>query len=152
MHFLSSDSTRIHFFTVNMTRLISFLRIGLLLIFTSQSIMPVATFAAFDLYRNADSGFIEAGQSMRINGSFLVTTNFTLTGGYFDYRPAGIACSAGQILSWSGSVSRWLCGSDQGTVGSGLTSNYLPKWNGSNLVNSLYYDDGTNIGIGTSSP
>lgn len=33
----------------------------------------------------------------------------------------------------------------------GLTSNYLPKWNGSKLANSLIYDNGTNVGIGTSS-
>lgn len=33
-----------------------------------------------------------------------------------------------------------------------LTTNYHTKWNGSNLVNSLIYDNGTNVGIGTTSP
>ncbi len=33
-----------------------------------------------------------------------------------------------------------------------LTTNYLTKWNGSKLANSLLYDNGTNVGIGTTSP
>ena len=32
------------------------------------------------------------------------------------------------------------------------TANFLSKWNGSALVTSQVYDNGTNIGIGTSSP
>lgn len=32
---------------------------------------------------------------------------------------------------------------------SGLTTNYLPKWNGTALVNSLAFDNGTNFSIGT---
>ena len=33
-----------------------------------------------------------------------------------------------------------------------LTTNYLPKWSTTSLVNSLIYDDGTYVGIGTASP
>ena len=32
------------------------------------------------------------------------------------------------------------------------TANFLSKWNGSALVTSQVYDNGTNIGIGNSSP
>jgi hypothetical protein len=32
------------------------------------------------------------------------------------------------------------------------TTNYLSKWNGTALVSSSVFDDGTNVGIGTSSP
>jgi len=39
-----------------------------------------------------------------------------------------------------------------GAAYSSLTSNFLPKWNGGTFVNSLIYDSGTNIGIGTTSP
>ena len=40
-----------------------------------------------------------------------------------------------------------------GNLNGGGTSNYLPKWTGStSLGDSLIYDSGTNIGIGTSSP
>jgi hypothetical protein len=34
----------------------------------------------------------------------------------------------------------------------GLTTNYLPKWNGSGFGNSNIFDDGTNVGIGTTTP
>ena len=33
-----------------------------------------------------------------------------------------------------------------------ITSNYLPRYNGTGYVNSVIYDNGTNVGIGTSSP
>lgn len=36
-------------------------------------------------------------------------------------------------------------------VGS-LTANYIPKWGTTSLVNGLVYDNGTNVGIGTSAP
>jgi hypothetical protein len=40
-----------------------------------------------------------------------------------------------------------------GSVGGSGSPNYMPKWiTGANLGNSLIYDDGTNIGIGTDSP
>jgi len=32
------------------------------------------------------------------------------------------------------------------------TTNYLSKWNGTELVSSIVYDDGTNVGIGTTTP
>lgn len=34
----------------------------------------------------------------------------------------------------------------------GLTTNYLPKWNGSGFGNSGVFDNGTNVGIGTATP
>lgn len=34
----------------------------------------------------------------------------------------------------------------------GLTTNYLPKWNGSGFWNSIIFDNGTNVGIGTTTP
>lgn len=40
-----------------------------------------------------------------------------------------------------------------GTVTGSGTTNYLSKWSSSSsLTNSLFYDDGTNVGIGTTSP
>lgn len=33
-----------------------------------------------------------------------------------------------------------------------LNNHYIPKWNGSSLANGLLYDNGTNIGIGTTAP
>lgn len=38
------------------------------------------------------------------------------------------------------------------TIPTGLTTNYLPKWNGSTLTNSLLYSSATGVGIGTAVP
>jgi hypothetical protein len=34
----------------------------------------------------------------------------------------------------------------------GLTTNFLPRWSGTGLVNSQIFDNGVNVGIGTNSP
>lgn len=39
-----------------------------------------------------------------------------------------------------------------GNLTNNLTTNYIPKWNGSSMVNSLISDDGTNIQIGVGTP
>jgi hypothetical protein len=58
--------------------------------------------------------------------------------------------SNGQVLKYNGTS--WVNDSDAGITGSG-TTNYLPKFTGaSTLGNSLVYDNGTNVGIGTASP
>ena len=38
------------------------------------------------------------------------------------------------------------------TTPTGLTTNYVSKWNGTAFANSQLFDNGTNIGIGTTSP
>ncbi|MFZ2255875.1 MAG: hypothetical protein WAW59_02400 [Patescibacteria group bacterium] len=48
------------------------------------------------------------------------------------------------LASWSSSF-----GETDPKIGT-LTTNYLPKWTGSTLGNSQIFDNGTNIGIGTS--
>lgn len=58
----------------------------------------------------------------------------------------------------SSSVTGALSGTDWNTFNSkfntptGLTTNFLPKWNGSGFGNSSVFDNGTNIGIGTTNP
>ncbi len=61
----------------------------------------------------------------------------------------------GDIIYWNGSS--WTIG--QPGPSSGITpicgsptTNYVQKWTGSNLCNSIIYDDGTNVGIGTTTP
>ncbi|NPA34037.1 MAG: hypothetical protein GXO48_03795 [Chlorobi bacterium] len=63
--------------------------------------------------------------------------------------------SAGDILVWNGS--QWQI--QQPSTSSGITpicnsptSNFLQKWTGVDLCNSIIYDNGTNVGIGTTSP
>ncbi|MDO8407991.1 MAG: hypothetical protein Q7S95_02010, partial [bacterium] len=43
-------------------------------------------------------------------------------------------------------------GSLAGAAYSSLTASYLPKWSSGTWANSLVYDDGTNVGIGTTTP
>ncbi|MBU2329867.1 helix-turn-helix domain-containing protein, partial [Patescibacteria group bacterium] len=43
-------------------------------------------------------------------------------------------------------------GSLAGASVSSLTNNYLPKWNNGTFSNSLIYDNGSSLGVGTSSP
>lgn len=38
------------------------------------------------------------------------------------------------------------------TTCGGVLTNYVQKWNGSQLCNSIIYDNGTNVGIGTTTP
>ncbi|MBI4709459.1 MAG: hypothetical protein HY764_04655, partial [Candidatus Portnoybacteria bacterium] len=64
------------------------------------------------------------------------------------------------ISQASSSVSGYLSSSDWNSFNnkmgsstiSSLTTNYIPKWTGSIFNNSLIFDDGFNIGIGSSSP
>ena len=72
----------------------------------------------------------------------------------------GLSLSTQQLslgLASSG-VTGALSGADWNTFNNkqsaitGLTTNYLPKWNGSGFGNSQIFDNGTNIGIGTATP
>ena len=80
-----------------------------------------------------------------------VAGNLRVTGAIYDSNNA--AGSSGQVLSSTGTGTDWVSLSEiTGVDGTG-TANYVTKWQDSNTVtNSVMYDDGTNIGIGTTSP
>ena len=65
----------------------------------------------------------------------------------------GSAGTSGQVLSSTGTATDWVSLSEiSGVDGSG-TANYLAKWaDGDSITNSVIYDNGTNVGIGTTSP
>lgn len=128
----------------------------------------VSTAEALEYY-NLETGWLVNNRNYQflgnasISGSLVVGTgglsvgagtNFNVSpSGYFSYKPAGIACSASQVLSWSGTINSWVCSNDSvGITGSGLTTNYLTKWNGSVVANSQVFDNGTRIGIATNAP
>lgn len=67
-----------------------------------------------------------------------------------DYRQ--IIASANSNLYYisqgGGTWGAWRTIYDSGNLTNGLSSNYITKWNGSKLVNSLIYDNGSSVGIG----
>ena len=70
-----------------------------------------------------------------------------------ELAPPASGCSAGQVLTWTDSG--WACNSVSGVSGiSGTgTTNYLTKFTGATSVgNSVLYETGGNIGIGTTNP
>lgn len=80
-----------------------------------------------------------------------VVGNFRLTGEFVDSNNSGGL--SGQILSSTGTGTDWVSLSEiQGVDGTG-TANYLAKWSDiDTITDSVVYDDGTNVGIGTTSP
>ena len=59
--------------------------------------------------------------------------------------------TSGQVLSSTGSATQWIDATG-GIDGSG-TANYVTKWIDADTIgNSIIYDNGTNVGIGTTSP
>ncbi|MGE5540691.1 MAG: hypothetical protein ACM3TU_00170 [Bacillota bacterium] len=76
----------------------------------------------------------------QVVGAYFTAT--TTTASTFPY-----ASSTALTVSGQASI-----GSFAGAAVSGLTTNYLPKWNGGAFANSLVYDTGTNVGIGTATP
>ncbi|OFY82686.1 MAG: hypothetical protein A3F72_02400, partial [Bacteroidetes bacterium RIFCSPLOWO2_12_FULL_35_15] len=86
-------------------------------------------------------------------------TNLTAVNGGAVYSTAsgmGITAvgTSGQVLTSNGAGAPTWNTPAAGTVTGSGTLNYVPKWtpNGTTLGNSLIFDGGTNVGIGTGSP
>ena len=81
-----------------------------------------------------------------VNGARLSISDFTATNG--TTVTLGVGVVANDIVD----VVNYTASLTSGIIGTG-TSGYIPKWTGSSvLANSLIYDNGTNVGIGTTSP
>jgi hypothetical protein len=80
-----------------------------------------------------------------------VSGNIRVTGAYYDSSNA--AGTSGQILSSTGTGTAWIAAPSGGGISGGGTANYVTKWtSGSAVGNSVMYDDGTNVAIGTTVP
>lgn len=102
-------------------------------------------------------GGISYDQAVTLTSSLTVSA-FTTNGGLLYTTATGqmaqlAAGTAGQCLKSTGAVPTWgACAATNSITGLG-TNNYLAKFNGTDdLVSSLIYDDGINLGIGTASP
>jgi site-specific recombinase XerD len=93
---------------------------------------------------NVGIGVTAATQKLHISG------NMRLTGALYDVNNE--AGSSGQILSSTATGTDWVDIGSIGVSGTG-TQNYLSKWSSSSsITNSLLYDNGTAVGIGTTDP
>jgi hypothetical protein len=80
-----------------------------------------------------------------------VDGNVRITGAFYDGNNA--AGTSGQILSSTGTATDWVSKSDLGLVDGSGTANFVSKWSDTDtLTNSLIFDNGTNVGIGNTSP
>ena len=78
-------------------------------------------------------------------------TNIELKAGLVDVN--GNTGTSGQILSSTGSGVDWVSLSEISGVDGTGTANYVAKWSDTDTItNSVIYDNGTNVGIGTTSP
>lgn len=142
-------------------------------VYTPQSRTLTINGTSYDL--SADRSWsISVGSGMRNVSSFVATsgqTTFTIVGGYtaglVDVFVNGVRLNAGDYTATNGTtvvlsvgaiandlvdIINYTASLTSGLTGSG-TANYIPKWSSSsNLTNSQLFDDGTNIGIGMTTP
>ena len=91
-----------------------------------------------------------SGMTLSTTGDVSIAGDLTVDGAILDSN--GVPGASGQILSSTVTGTDWVSLSEiSGVDGSG-TANYIPKWtDGDTIGNSVVYDDGTNVGIGTDS-
>ena len=80
-----------------------------------------------------------------------VAGNARVTGAYYDSNNS--AGTSGQVLSSTATGTDWVSLSEISGVDGTGTTNYVAKWSDADTItNSVIYDNGTNVGIGTTSP
>jgi len=80
-----------------------------------------------------------------------IVNGIRLNSSLIDYN--GGAGTSGQILSSTGDGVNWVSLTDISGVNGTGTQNYVAKWSDTDTItDSVIYDDGTNVGIGTASP
>lgn len=96
------------------------------------------------------NGYVQIGQSNAVNWAYFSASGTTIYGTTTLSTLAGtgtrmVVADASGILSTQAVPT--------GTITGSGTANYVSKWSSSSsLTNSLLYDNGTNVGIGTTSP
>jgi hypothetical protein len=111
---------------------------------TSRDVIDYTATAAQTTF-TVTGGYVVGLLDVYVNGSKLTSAEFTATNGTtFVLTEASVVGNQVQAIRYNASVT--------GISGSG-TANYVPKFTASGTVgNSLIFDNGTNVGIGTASP
>jgi len=98
----------------------------------------------FRILNNGNVGIGETAPSQKLH----VSGNIRVTGAYYD--SANSAGTSGQILSSTGTGTAWIAAPSGGGVTGSGTTNYVTKWtSGSAVGDSVMYDNGTNVVIGS---
>jgi hypothetical protein len=94
---------------------------------------------------NVGIGMTSPSQKLHVSG------NARVTGAYYDSNNS--AGTSGQVLSSTVTGTDWVSLSEISGVDGTGTANYVAKWSDADTItNSVIYDNGTNVGIGTTSP
>jgi Chaperone of endosialidase len=101
----------------------------------------------FDNGTNIGIGITTPTEKLDVNGKIKATNLQVTTGATTGYVFQSDATGNG---TWVNPTSLTITESDPQVSSS--TANYLPKWNGTTLVDGLVFDDGTNVGVGTTTP
>jgi hypothetical protein len=102
-------------------------------------------------YRITHTNFNGAGISLDSSGNLTVDGDAKVAGAYYDSNNS--AGTSGQVLSSTATGTDWVSLSEISGVDGTGTANYVAKWSDTDTItNSVIYDNGTNVGIGTTNP
>jgi hypothetical protein len=97
----------------------------------------------------------DAVNKLQVTGNTKLTGNLTVTGTTTGITKTmvglGSVDNTSDVNKPVSTAQQTALNAKQATI-TGLTDNYVSKWNGAAFANSLIYDNGTNVGIGTASP
>ncbi|MGE0635879.1 MAG: beta strand repeat-containing protein [Bacteroidia bacterium] len=95
------------------------------------------------IYGNFSTNLLRINGTLNVNNAY----SFPTADGTANYV---LQTNGSGTVSWVNPTSLTITETDPQV--SSTTTNYIPKWNGTALVDGVGYDNGTNVGIGTTAP
>lgn len=95
------------------------------------------------IYGEFDNNLLRVNGTLNINNAYSLPTADGTANYVLQTNGTGIA-------SWVNPTSLSITEADPQVAST--TTNYIPKWNGTSLVDGLVFDNGTSVGVGTATP